>query len=345
MKKICLCGNFANFKESFDGQTIKTKTLYNELKNKYGEKDLNVIDTYNWVRKPFKLFFNCLKQTNDVKNLIIMPAQNGVIILVPLFNILRIIRKYKVHYVVIGGWLPSLVKEKRFIKKELRKLEYIYVENNKTIDSLKELGFNNVVQMNNFKNLKISNNKKEIDNEVFKCCIFSRIDEKKGILDAIEVINSINKKLKIKKTLKLDIYGQIAADFKEKFATKLSESEDIDYKGIVKPNESVSVIEKYDLLLFPTKYYTEGIPGTIIDAFFAGLPVLASRWENYSEILDENITGISYEFDNNEDFENKLEYLIDNQEILNDMRENCKKKAKKFLAKDSLDVLYKNFEE
>ena len=97
--------------------------------------------------------------------------------------------------------------------------------------------------------------------------------------------------------------------------------------------------------LFPTKYYTEGIPGTIIDAYFSGLPVLVSRWENHNDILYENETGISYEFDCIEDFEIKLEYLVNNQEMLEKMRENCLKRADKFTAEISLEILYKNIEE
>ncbi len=81
-------------------------------------------------------------------------------------------------------------------------------------------------------------------------------------------------------------------------------------------------MKKYDLLLFPTKYYTEGIPGTIIDAYFSGLPVLVSRWENHNDILYEkrNRNNV-YEFDCIEDFEIKLEYLVNNQEMLEKMRE------------------------
>ncbi|MGI6581376.1 MAG: glycosyltransferase [Erysipelotrichaceae bacterium] len=345
MKKICICGNFADFKESYDGQTIKTKNLYNELKNKFGKENINVIDTCGWIRKPFKLFLNCLKQTRDVDNLIIIPAHKGVRVFVPIFNALRAIRKYKLHYVVVGGWLPSLIEKNNFMIEELKKLEYIYVENNNTIESLNKLGINNTLQMNNFKNLKKSSYKKEIDKEVFKCCIFSRIEEQKGIMDAIKVVDSINKKNENKQTIKLDIYGQIANDFEKKFFAILFNSKNICYKGLVKQDEIVKTLEKYDLLLFPTKYYTEGIPGTIIDAYFSGLPVLVSRWENHNDILYENETGISYEFDCIEDFEIKLEYLVNNQEMLEKMRENCLKQADKFTAEISLEILYKNIEE
>mgnify|MGYP002519543662 CR=1 FL=1 len=32
--------------------------------------------------------------------------------------------------------------------------------------------------------------------------------------------------------------------------------------------------------------YTEGVPGTIIDAYAAGLPIISAKWLNYGDILD-----------------------------------------------------------
>ncbi len=58
-------------------------------------------------------------------------------------------------------------------------------------------------------------------------------------------------------------------------------------------------------MLFPTKFKTEGIPGTIIDAYASGLTVVSSIWDNYNEIIDDGITGIGYEIDNYNDFKKK----------------------------------------
>ena len=54
----------------------------------------------------------------------------------------------------------------------------------------------------------------------------------------------------------------------------------------------------YDLMLFPTRYYTEGLPGTIIDAYIANLPVIATEWKHAREFIKDGETGFIVRFDN-----------------------------------------------
>lgn len=52
--KVGICGHFENGKSFLDGQTVKTKTLYQILKNELNSIDF--IDTYGWKKNIF-LFF------------------------------------------------------------------------------------------------------------------------------------------------------------------------------------------------------------------------------------------------------------------------------------------------
>lgn len=45
----------------------------------------------------------------------------------------------------------------------------------------------------------------------------------------------------------------------------------IKYCGTVSFDKTTEVLKEYFALVFPTRFYTEGIPGTIIDAFASGL--------------------------------------------------------------------------
>lgn len=37
--------------------------------------------------------------------------------------------------------------------------------------------------------------------------------------------------------------------------------------------------------------YTEGIPGTLIDAYCAGVPVVSALWLNYVGVFEDEVTG------------------------------------------------------
>ena len=93
------------------------------------------------------------------------------------------------------------------------------------------------------------------------------------------------------------------------------------------------------MLLFPTRFFTEGIPGTIIDAYAAGVPILSAKWESYNDVVDEGETGISYEFGNIEDFERKLLIIKDNPEVITNMKKYAIKKAEDYIPESAIKVL------
>ena len=106
-------------------------------------------------KNPFKLFFGLLFLIRNCENIIILPAQNGISVFVPLFLFLNKIYKRKLHYVVIGGWLPNLLSEKQKLKNQVSKLDGVYAETTSMIKSLQQIGLNNVQKLVNFKRLNI----------------------------------------------------------------------------------------------------------------------------------------------------------------------------------------------
>ena len=56
MKKISVIGLFVTGKQVFDGQSIKTKIVTEELERVYGSENVSRVDTYGWKKNPLKLF-------------------------------------------------------------------------------------------------------------------------------------------------------------------------------------------------------------------------------------------------------------------------------------------------
>lgn len=342
MKKCLIVGKFAIEDKILDGQTVKCKTIYDELVIKYGESNISILDTYKWKQQPIKLFFRCIKSAKNHENIIMLPAHNGVKVFAPFLAILKKIYHKNIYYIVIGSWLYEKVKSSKKLKKSLLVFNNIYVETSSLKKQLESIGFKNVLLMRNYKKLTIVDLKKIKPFEkhtVFKMCIFSRINREKGILDAINTIR-ILKDMNYEVTL--DIYGMIEKEFELEFKTIVNNNKDIvKYIGIINSSESVNVIKKYDVLLFPTRYYTEGIPGTIIDSFASGVPVIASSWENCGDIITDNKTGLIFEFGNIDDFKSKIIYAYNNRKIIYKMKKECINDAKRFCSVDTLNPLFK----
>ena len=137
----------------------------------------------------------------------------------------------------------------------------------------------------------------------------------------------------------LNIFGPIDKDYAKEFE-KIQNSfpEYIKYKGCIPSNESVNVLKDYYLLLFPTRFYTEGIPGTIIDALAAGVPVVAANWENCGEILLNDYNSYIYEFENIKAFEEILKYTENVDNVIK-LKKNALESYKKFDKEVAIKVL------
>lgn len=339
--KVGICGHFGGEDLFSDGQTIKTKILYEELCMVLGDKEVKKVDTYNWKNNPLKLIMKSMFLIFKTKNVIVLPGSNGIKIFVPLYSLINILFKRKLHYVVIGGWLPEMLKRNNTVLKHLLNYEGIYVETNSMVELLKKSGLNNVFYMPNFKRLNIIDNNEIMKSEKFplSMCTFSRVMQEKGIEDAILAVKSINNKYK-QVIYTLDIYGQVDKAYEEKFKNLASDFPDyINYKGIVDYKESVNVLKNYFALLFPTYYPGEGLAGTIIDAFSAGLPVIATDWNYNSEIIKNQYTGLVYDNKDHGKLEEILEKIMKEPHLIDNMRLNCLKESKSY----SPEIVVKQF--
>ena len=162
--------------------------------------------------------------------------------------------------------------------------------------------------------------------------------KEKGIEDAIQVVKNINEESN-EIVYELDVYGQIDEGYKDNFTKIINSSpEYIQYKGCIDAEKSVDTLKNYYLLLFPTKFKTVGIPGTIIYALSAGVPIIASRWDNADEIISEGKNGLIYKFNDLVDFCEKLKIMLNCQKVFI-MKKNCVEYAKNFDGNVAIETL------
>ncbi len=330
MKRVCVIGHFGFGYDLLNGQTIKTKIVADEIEKNVGKGEIVRIDTHGGIFALIKLPLVLLYSVVFFRNVLFLPAHNGLRIIAPLLVVFNSVFKRKLHYVVVGGWLPDFLGNKKFLLNILKKVDCIYVETISMKSKLDSSGFNNVLVMPNFKNVKILEEKEltAMHGNDFKLCTFSRVMKEKGVEDAIDAVKCINEKYG-ETICSLDIYGQVDNGQVEWFENlKKIFPEYIRYNGCVAFDQSVEILAKYDMLLFPTYYEGEGFAGTLIDAFAAGIPVIASDWHYNAEIVDENINGFIVPAKNVDALKKKIDWCIENQNTIYEMKMNCLAKAK-----------------
>ena len=341
MKNLCIIGHFCKNKFCFDGQTVKTRILTEELVRVLGKNHVKQIDTHNSKKHFFKLFLQIVYAFVKYKNIVILPAQNGVKVLVPLCCFLNKFFKRKIFYIVIGGWLPQYLRNKRKLLKQLKKFNGIFVETATIKKLLNCINLDNVCVMPNCKDLQILSENELVYRQVkpYKLCTFSRVMKEKGIEDIVNIVQSINQQ-KGEIVYELDIYGQVdpkQMEWFEQLRKKFPQY--IRYVGVVLFDQSVNILKNYSVLVFPTHFYTEGIPGTIIDAYASGVPVITSRWESFEDVCREGETSISYTMGNNDELRDKLIQILKDKEQIFEMKKNCLEEAYKYKPVNVVKIL------
>lgn len=336
-KKIGLIGRLDLECELFDGQTVKTRMMYRLLCELYGEENVVVVETKDYRHNAPRVVAQAVRCLLTCRDVFVSLSRNGRKAFFPLLSFAARHLHTRVYHNLIGGWLAKDLEECPQQVSYLNDFRVNWVESHQLVEKLEELGVGNAEFLPNFKYLDGA----ELPGSRYygpgyRFCTFSRVQELKGIGDAMDTVEKLCSE---GLDCWLDVYGPIDPTYKEEFETALSRCVHAEYKGCVAPEKSVQAIASYDALLFPTKWKLEGIPGTIIDALAAGVPVIAAKWQYYDEMLEDGVTGFGYGFGNNELLADEIKKFIELGNGANELRKGCLARAVAYSPEAVSDVV------
>lgn len=337
-RKVCIIGRIAPGVELYDGQTVKTRLLYDQLKTKT-DWDIRVVDTYN-KKKKIRLFFRSIHCLFKCKDVFICLSSNGIGVYFKMLNFFMKVRKNRVyHYIVGGNHHKYLVEHPKYIKIS-KKFAVNWAQTNNLVEELRKLGIENAKYMPNFKPIEPVDISKSIiyEKAPFKFVMFSRITKTKGIDIASETVERINNEYG-KTVCTLDVFGVVEDSFEEEFSNILKNNPFVKYNGAKNPFESGEVLKDYYVLLFPTHWDGEGFAATILDAYFGGIPVIATDWNCNAEIVNNGKTGFIYPNEQFKDLYECVKYAIENPDKMNAMKQNCVDFAKEYTPNKYIDEI------
>ena len=99
-------------------------------------------------------------------------------------------------------------------------------------------------------------------------------------------------------------------------------------------NNASKFISAFDLFTLVSRY--EGMPITLIESLFAGLPILATRVGGIPEMLNNNEQQL-FELNNKNDFLKKFIALSQEEKIIKDIKRNNRKRAEKYDIKNTVE--------
>lgn len=198
---------------------------------------------------------------------------------------------HKCVNIVMGGRIAHDIAEDPFYEKLLKQLKINLVETQEMKAALHNKGLTNVAVFPNPKPQARSRMPKESDG-LLKCVFFSRICKEKGV---DYIISEFNEMTDHEATL--DFFGPIDSEIKERFMSFVENHSNVRYCGVFDSakNDIYGELNKYDVLLFPTTWPGEGVPGILVEAKMAGIVPIVSDWKYNSEIVIDNKEGIVLE--------------------------------------------------
>jgi glycosyltransferase involved in cell wall biosynthesis len=319
-KSCVLVGNFDFNGESPNGQSVKTQQIF-ELLRILGikAKCLDTANPSNFFLKIGAIFFK--------KNIVLVPGVRAISVLWPFLLIHRFIfRKKGLRILVaVGGWLPSAYEKSFSVRTITNNCDATLVQTWRMKRELDRYGMD-VRVIPNSRQLFPAKKRSFLVGHRIHFLFLSRVRLDKGIGRAVAVMFALRS---AGIDANLSVYGPIENEVSDQVAALL-DHDGVSYKGAIFGADAVQeVMTNHDILLFPTTYAGEGIPGVLVEALFAGLPVIATDWLDLAEIVEDGKTGFLFPVETFvEEAVQRICSLDENQ--LQRLSDNCLAKAIEF---------------
>jgi glycosyltransferase involved in cell wall biosynthesis len=317
------------------GEEYKNQLILSKLKSEL--IDLQYIDTIYWKKSPllfFRLFYNLFFKYYD--NIVISASSISTY---RLFKIIYFIQPRilsKISYLVIGGYFPVAIENGTFKVQFYQNLKCIIVEGNILKTKLEfKLSKVPLCVIPNFKKFPVVVNLEVVKYEFFRFIFLGRISEPKGVGAIIEASKLIKKHLP-NLTFTVDFFGPLEENFKFDHICRYQGYLDFTLDNV----KSYHKLNSYNCFLFPTTWKGEGFPGVIIDAYIAGLPVIATDWNMNSEIIKDGINGFIIPPNDIQALADKMVWVMNNLEESRAIGKNNKLLSKNFHIDEVWNKLY-----
>lgn len=326
--KVLVLGYFGYLTNQLDGQTVKTRDVYRLAKEQLTDYDVEYFDTQSLQKSKlllFKMFFRVM----CCKTLFYLPAHNNLKVFFPIIFLLSKLFRFNIHYFVVGGWLREYLTNLPIHRFMLGRIKGIHAETQRLKKELEEYyEFKNVDIFPNFRFFDF--NPKPTESKKLRIVFMARIMKQKGLdwifnlADHI-VANGLQEKFSI------TFFGQEADEDKEYFEGKVKQYEFVEYCGHLQPELIHETLSQYDVMLLPTHFYTEGLPGSVVDAYISGIPVIVTEWKHSHEFVDDGKSGYIVPFkDGIQQMIDKVLLLENDRELLRQLKTNALVKRMEF---------------
>lgn len=324
-----------NFPPPYGGVTRKNQLLYEIISEKYKVVRLEKIGVM-----PEKIYQAC--------NILLAILHKQVLIIGIsskggksrfLTKLLYYFNRYTMQrslYFMMGGTEARRIAEHTNEIEWYRNYKQIYVETSSMVKCLEAAGLKNVSLFPNCRRRPAEQIRiKTHDDGRLRCVFFSLVQEMKGvdlILETAEHLTEVD----------FFIYGPIDPDFEQTFREHMQHLSNVRYQGIFSGNneETYQELGKYDILLFPSKWKTEGVPGVIVEAKIAGIPAVVSNVSYNADLVSDGIEGVVLKENSSDELIKALTEIYKDRKKIYNLKKESLQSAEKFYIDNYIECIF-----
>ena len=233
---------------------------------------------------------------------------------------------------IMGGTDAYMIAMDENYRKWMGRYKMVYVETSGMLDELRSAGMANCALYPNgrFKpeeKIAVKENAGKL-----RCVFFSYIRPEKGadiVLNAAARLNNVD----------FAFYGSVYGAYKEDFENNNSRIPNAVYKGNFKgtPEQVYRELGNYDILILPTRYKTEGVPGILVEAKIAGITSIVSNESHNAEIVLDGKDGIVLKNNDEDELVKTISELDTDRVKLLRLKKDSFKSANNFYIENYID--------
>ncbi|WP_202743555.1 glycosyltransferase family 4 protein [Acinetobacter calcoaceticus] len=178
----------------------------------------------------------------------------------------------------------------------------------------------NVVNINNFPKIEELQIVENLHRREFgKICYIGGITVERGIIEIVDAL------LLTKHATKLVLAGKFHSQQLEIDIKKMDSWKNVDFVGFVDRTEIKNLLSTAQIglvTLHPTISYLDSLPVKLFEYMCAGIPVIASDFPLWREIVEKHKCGICVDPTKPQEIANAIDYLMNNQDMAQAMGEN-----------------------
>jgi len=327
------------FPPPYGGVTIKNKLLYSKLSEHIMIEQSGF---YNKSKNKLSRLWSLFKELLLSKEGLLIGLSKHSLKLITFILYLgnKKLMNNSVVMVMGGTFHIDVSKDKR-LQKYLKEFKQLYVETEGMKKRLNSCEINNVSIYPNCREKAILNFDEKLKSPSLRCLFFSLVSLDKGV-DNLVSASAILKKKGIKHSV--DFYGHIDKNYEDEFRSCIDKNNSLNYYGVfssIEDNDVYKKLHQYDILIFPTRWKNEGVPGVLVESKIAGLPAIVSNINFNSEIVVNDLNGLVLEKNDPDNLASAIERLHDDRSLLREFQLNAKNSSKDFYIENYINDIIK----